>query len=155
VPGFETCHLVQTFDIGVRETRRITGDHVLTYEDVVGARRHYDDVVLNGYFVDIHDYSGDWLHKPSGPTQVIGGGAYGIPYRCLLPREVEGLLIAGRCLSATHEAHSSARVMATCMGMGQAVGTAAGLAVQQGVAPRQLEAAALRRTLASQGALID
>jgi hypothetical protein len=154
VPGFENAHLIQTFPIGIRETRRILGDYKLTVEDVLDAQRHEDDVVLNGYFVDIHGYDGTWLHIPEGGTQVKDYGSYGIPYRCLLPRGVEGLLLAGRCLSASHEAHSSARVMGTCMGMGEAAGTAAALSVKRGVTPRALDAKELCKTLEEQGAMI-
>ena len=154
VPGFERTHLIQTFNIGIRETRRITGDYQLTYEDVIEARRHEDDVALNGYFVDIHDYDGSWLHMPKKGTQVKGYGSYGIPYRCLLPQKIDGLLVAGRCLSATHEAHASARVMGTCMAMGQAAGTAAALSIREKVTPRELETRKLLETLGAQGAIV-
>ncbi len=154
VPGFRQTHLIQTFNIGIRETRRILGDHCLTYEEVIDAVRHEDDIVLNGYFVDIHDYHGSWLYTPGKGTQVKDNGSYGIPYRCLLPRDVEHLLVAGRCLSASHEAHASARVMGTCMGMGQAAGTAAALSVKHGVAPRELDTGLLQKTLEEQGAII-
>jgi len=154
VPGFENVHLIHTFNIGIRETRRIMGDYELTYEDVVDAKRHEDDVALNGYFVDIHDYDGSWLYIPEKGTQVKDHGAYGIPYRCLLPRDVEGLVIAGRCLSATHEAHSSARVMGTCMAMGEAAGTGASLSIKEGVGPRDVNRETLLTTLENQGATI-
>ena len=154
VPGFENSHLITSYNIGIRETRRILGDYYLTYEDVLAGQRHEDDIVLNGYFVDIHDYKGDWLHIPERGTQVKDHGSYGIPYRCLLPQKVEGLLVAGRCLSASHEAHSSARVMGTCMGMGHAAGAAASLAAQKGITPRELDPRLLRETLLKQGAIL-
>jgi hypothetical protein len=153
VPGFENSYLIHTYNIGIRETRRIMGDYSLTYEDVLEAKRHNDDVVLCGYWVDIHDYDGEGLHTPDQGTQVKGGGAYGIPYRCLVPQKVEGVLIAGRCLSASHEAQASARVIAPSMGMGHAVGTAAALSIQEGVLPRELDTDLLIETLSRQGAI--
>jgi len=83
----------------------------------------------------------DWKYVP-------GGDVYGIPYRSLLPRGLDGLLVAGRCFSATHDAHASARSMATCMAMGQAAGTAAALSDE----PKQLDSERLRRQLRADGA---
>ena len=154
VPGFERARLVHAFDIGVRESRRINGDYSLTYDDVIEARRHDDDVALNGYFVDIHDYDGRWFHMPKKGTQIKGYGSYGIPYGCLLPRSIDGLLVSGRCLSATHEAHASARVMGTCMALGQAAGTAAALSVKDSLTPRALDRKKLLAALEAQGAMI-
>ena len=82
-------------------------------------------------------------------------GVYGIPYRCLLPADVEGMLAAGRCFSATHDAHASARSMATCMAMGQAAGTAAAMSFAAGITPRSLGASSLRDCLLAAGALLD
>ena len=154
VAGFQDAHLVSTLPwIGVRETRRILGDYVLGYEDVVAAR-HFDDVIgLCGYRVDIHGYDGGPVYdEPKAGTQVEGYGAYDIPYRCLLPQRVENLLVAGRCVSATHEAQGSLRVMGTCMGMGHAAGTAAALSVQEDVPPRELAVSLLTEALLDQGA---
>ena len=86
---------------------------------------------------------------------VAEGGVYGIPYRCLLPLEVDGLLVAGRCFSATHDAHASARSMATCMAMGQAAGTAAALAAASGGVPRDVDPDLLREQLLASGALLE
>lgn len=156
VPGFERCHLVGTFaQIGIRETRRILGDYYLTYEDVLEARRFPDGIALCGYWVDIHDHRGVWLHTPAKGTQIKDGGAYAIPYRCLVPRGVDGLLVAGRCLSASHEAQASARVMAPCMAMGEAAGTAAALALGRKSTPRALDPQVLRHALLEQGAFVD
>lgn len=156
VPGFEACHLVGTFaQVGVRETRRILGEYYLTYEDVLQARRFEDGIALCGYWVDIHDHKGVWLHTPAQGTQVKEGGAYAIPYRCLVPRDVDGLLVAGRSLSASHEAQASARVMAQCMAMGEAAGTAAVLSLTTQTSPRSLDVRLLRRTLQERGAFVD
>ncbi|MDQ3938352.1 MAG: FAD-dependent oxidoreductase, partial [Chloroflexota bacterium] len=136
VPGFETSVVVATSpSIGVRESRRVYGDYRLTREDVLGAQRFDDEIALCGAPIEDHRAGGDteWRY-------VSEGGVYGIPYRCLLPVGVEGLLVAGRCFSATHDAHASARSMGTCMAMGQAAGTAAALAVASSVTPRKVNA---------------
>jgi hypothetical protein len=151
VPGFERSVLVATSPaIGVRESRRVFGDYRLTREDVLEARRFDDEIALCGAPIEDHHAGGDtaWAY-------VAGGGVYGIPYRTLLPTGLEGLLVAGRCFSATHDAHASARSMATCMAMGQAAGTSAAMAVGGGVVPRAVDTAALRARLAADGALLE
>jgi hypothetical protein len=151
VPGFEDSVVVGTSpSIGVRESRRVIGDYQLTREDVLGARRFDDEIALCGAPIEDHGAGGgtDWRY-------VADGGVYGIPYRCLLPAGVEGLLVAGRCFSATHDAHASARSMATCMAMGQAAGTAAAMAADGGITPRDLGTDALRARLLGDGVLLD
>ncbi|HUG46984.1 MAG TPA: FAD-dependent oxidoreductase [Candidatus Limnocylindria bacterium] len=151
VPGFEDSVVVGTSpSIGVRESRRVIGDYQLTRDDVLSGRRFPDEIALCGAPIEDHGPGGDteWRYVP-------GEGVYGIPYGCLLPTGVERLLVAGRCFSATHDAHASARSMATCMAMGQAAGTAAAMAVAAGATPRQLDAAQLRNRLAQNGALLD
>ena len=151
VPGFESSVVVATSPaIGVRESRRVHGDYVLTRSDVLEARRFDDEIALCGAPIEDHHAGGDteW-------TYVAEGGVYGIPYRALLPAGIEGLLVAGRCFSASHDAHASARSMATCMAMGQAAGTAAAMAVRAGVTPRAVDPAALRERLAADGALLE
>jgi hypothetical protein len=153
-PGFQNCRLIQTYTIGVRETRRVLGDAYLTLDDVLQARRHDDDIALCGYYVDVHHHDGVGHNFPAEGTQVEDGQAYGIPYGCLVPQNVENLLVAGRCFSASHEAHASARVMGTCMAMGHAAGTAAALAAEQGCSPRQIDVRDLQETLSEQGAIL-
>jgi hypothetical protein len=151
VPGFERSVLVATSPaIGVRESRRVIGDYRLTREDVLESRRFPDEIALCGAPIEDHAAGPDtrWTYVPES-------GVYGIPYRCLLPTAVEGMLVAGRCFSATHDAHASARSMATCMAMGQAAGTAAAFAVSTGIAPRAVDAAVLRSRLAEDGALLE
>jgi glycine/D-amino acid oxidase-like deaminating enzyme len=148
VPGFERAVVVSTSPaVGVRESRRVLGEHVLTAEEVLGATCFPDQVARCGAPVEDHHGGADthWAYLPEGAT-------YGIPYRCLLPREVEGLLVAGRCFSATHDAHASARSMATCMAMGQAAGTAAALAAAEGTTPRALGPGPVLERLAADGA---
>ncbi|HZO49810.1 MAG TPA: FAD-dependent oxidoreductase [Gaiellaceae bacterium] len=148
VPGFERAALVSTSPaIGIRESRRIVGDYVLTAGDVLAARSFPDQVARCGAPIEEHHAGTDtrWVYLEPGAT-------YGIPWRSLLPRDVEGVVVAGRCLSATHDAHASARSMATCMAMGQAAGTGAALAVAGGCVPRRLDPARLRERLRADGA---
>jgi glycine/D-amino acid oxidase-like deaminating enzyme len=151
VPGFEKSVVVGTSpSIGVRESRRVIGDYQLTREDVLTARRFDDEVALCGAPIEDHGPGGDteWQYVP-------GGAVYGIPYRTLLPHNIDGLLVAGRCFSSTHDAHASARSMATCMAMGQAAGTAAALAAQGDCLPRAVLAQDLRNVLIKRGAILD
>ena len=151
VPGFERSVLVASSPaIGVRESRRVIGDYRLTRDDVLDARRFDDEIALCGAPIEDHAAGPDtrWTYVPEG-------GVYGIPYGCLLPAGIDGLLVAGRCFSATHDAHASARSMATCMAMGEAAGTAAALATVAGKLPRQLDAAAVRECLVKRGALLN
>ncbi len=151
VPGFEEAVVVSTSPaIGVRESRRVHGDYVLTRMDVLEGRRFDDEIALCGAPIEDHHAGGDtdWQY-------VAEAGVYGIPYRCLLPTGMDGLLVAGRCFSATHDAHASARSMATCMAMGQAAGTAAAMAARDGIAPRMVDAGALRERLAADGAALE
>ena len=151
VPGFESSVLVASSPaIGVRESRRVIGDYRLTRNDVLTARRFADEIALCGAPIEDHAAGPDtrWTYVPES-------GVYGIPYRCLLPAGIEGMLVAGRCFSATHDAHASARSMATCMAMGEAAGTAAALAVASGSTPRQLGVDSLRDCLVTTGALLN
>jgi glycine/D-amino acid oxidase-like deaminating enzyme len=148
VPGYERAVVVSTSPaIGVRESRRILGDVVLTAEDCLSARQFPDQIALCGAPIEEHHAGSDtrWVYLEEGAT-------YGIPFRALLPREVEGVVVAGRCFSATHDAHASARSMGTCMAMGQAAGTAAALCAADGIVPRELSAERLRRKLREDGA---
>ncbi len=148
VPGFEHAHLKEIAPmLGIRESRRIMGDYVLTLEDVVSGRRHDDGVAMGGYHVDIHRPSGTWVES-------YNVDAYTIPLRSLIARDVEGLMMAGKCLSATHEGVASTRVIPICMAQGQAVGTAAALAVARGETVRDLPIRLLQDRLIDQGAEI-
>ena len=129
--------------IGVRESRRVHGDYRLTRDDVLGGARFDDEIALCGAPIEDHGAGGDTAWQYVGES-----GVYGIPYRCLLPAGIEGLLMAGRCFSATHDAHASARSMATCMAMGQAAGTAAAMAAAAGTTPRALRRGARPGTAA-------
>jgi glycine/D-amino acid oxidase-like deaminating enzyme len=160
VPGFERSVIVATSPaIGVRESRRVHGDYRLTRDDVLGGRRFADEIALCGAPIEDHGAGGDtaWRYVGEGAGASEGGEStvYGIPYRTLLPLGIEGLLVAGRCFSATHDAHASARSMATCMAMGQAAGTAAALAAAESTLPRAVSGDTLRVNLALDGALLE
>jgi len=149
VPAFEHAYLSHSAaQIGVRESRRILGDYVLTAEDVLSGRKFPDGICRGNYPLDIHNPSGAGTVIKRLPT----GASYEIPYRSLLPRGLNNVLVASRCISATHEAHGSLRIMPIVMAIGEAAGTAAGLCVKQGVQPRQLDPQALREQLRRQGA---
>jgi hypothetical protein len=146
MPGFENSYLREIAPmLGVRESRRIMGDYVLTGDDLVEGREFEDGVALGGYHIDIHRPAGTWVESRNVKT-------YDIPIRSLIARDVEGLLMAGKCLSATHEGVASTRVVPICMAQGQAVGTVAALAVNARKSPRDVPASVLRNTLIDQGA---
>jgi len=150
VPGFEHAFLVTTgVQIGVRETRRIRGDYVLTAADVLGARKFNDGIARGSYDVDIHNPAGTGTVIQSLPE----GESYDIPYRCLCPVGLSNLLVAGRPISADHAAHSSLRVMPIAMAIGEAAGVAAALSVQSGDI-RAVDVEQLRRRLTERGASI-
>lgn len=152
LPGFENCQLLDTaVTIGVRETRRIVGEYTLTLDDLASGREFDDVIALAGYPVDIHSPTGDG-GGASGEWQTAN--VYQIPYRSLIPIKVEQLLVAGRCISATHEALGAIRVMPPAFAMGQAAGTAAALALEYGVSPRRVPVPKLQRVLINQGAYL-
>lgn len=136
--------------IGVRESRRILGDYVLTESDCrAGLRKqkHSDIIAISDHAVDIHGRKGRLYEVPNGP--------YGVPYRCLLPRGVTNLMIASRAASFSHIAASSCRLTRTMMTLGQAAGNAAAMAVQRHVPPRQVDVAQLQAKLKAQGVAVS
>jgi hypothetical protein len=152
VPGFERSYIGQSGAIaGVRETRRIAGEYRLTEEDILAGRKFNDVIARGSYPLDIHNPLGPGtFQKPIPP-----GESYDIPLRCLLPREVENLIVAGRCLSGTHQAQSSYRTMPICMATGQAAGVCAALSVKNGSPPRHVPAGEVQRVLEQQKANLD
>src|SRR5204863_8895516 len=150
VPGYENAAFAGFgVQIGIRETRRVHGDYRLTREDVLGARQFDDQIGLCGAPIEDHHGGADtaWQYLPDGRC-------VGIPYRTLLPQKITNLLVAGRCFSATHDAHASVRSMAQCMAMGQASGTAAALASSRSGSPRDVAAPELRDRLRAAGAVV-
>lgn len=148
IPGFENASLISTGPwAGIRETRILKGRERLTIDAICEGCIPDDTVALGGYPVDIHDPDTNHLvfyHVPR----------YGIPYGCMLTEDVGNLLVAGRAISATHEAMASSRVMAQCMAEGQAAGQAAAMAVRDGILPGDLDVRRLRAALAEKGQIL-
>lgn len=149
VPGFENSHFTKMAPfLGIRETRRIVGEYVMTADDILSCRRFDDAVAVASYPLDIHHPDG------GGCTLTWCGDSYDIPYRSLVPVGVKNLLVAGRSISTTHEAMSAIRVMAPCMAMGEAAGRAAKLAVRHGITPGEVNIEELRADLQMAGAYL-
>ena len=157
VPGFEAAYALEIApQLGIRETRRLVGEYVLTAEDVLRCADFDDSIGVNGWPLEIH-IPGDvqWVWPPIPESR----GFNHLPYRMLLPRRssaggVENLLVAGRCASMTHEGQSAARVSGGCFVMGQAAGTAAALTLRRGGSPHDLPAEVLQKALRAQGAYL-
>lgn len=149
IPGFEHAwrDKVAAF-MGIRESRVIKGKYVLTADDILSCRKFEDAVGVASYPVDIHHSHGDDC------TMMWCPDCYDLPYRMLVPEKVENLLVAGRCASMTHEAMASARVMSTCMVMGEAAGRAAKIAVEEGVPVSKVNVEAVREDLRENGAYL-
>lgn len=149
VPGFEEAYVAQSgVQVGVRETRRIVGDYRLTGEDILNARTFPDAIARGAYPVDIHNPEGAGTILRRVPQ----GKAYDIPLRCLLPKNQDRVLVAGRCISGSHVAHSSYRIMPISMATGQAAGVCAALATDSGRLPREIPVEEVQQTLLDQGA---
>jgi hypothetical protein len=145
IPGFENARIGQVSPIlGVRETRHIKGEYTLTGPDSLGGVRFDDSIAADASALDIHDPKGGDVDFQSLPP-------YEIPYRCLLPLGVEGLLVAGRCISADHAAHARSRNMPACMATGQAAGVAAAIAVEEGVTVRNVSIPKVQAALRALG----
>ena len=178
VPGAEGLYLIATpAHVGLRESRQLVGDYRLTGADVVAASKFDDSVARCGYWIDIHcprglvdggdvhlcsvnctkqdcymlteyaDQLPDEMYPPDGDW-------FDIPYRSLVPTEIDGLLVSGRCISADHQAMAAMRVMAPCMAIGEAAGTAAAMAADADALPRTVDVEKLREVLAGSGALV-
>jgi hypothetical protein len=147
-PGFERAYIAEVApQIGIRETRRVRGEYLLSEDDVLDCAQFGDAIGVNGWPVERH-VAGDvefvFQRNPAGVNQ--------LPYRMILPLKVDNLLVAGRCASMTHGGQSAARVSGACFAMGQAAGTAAHLALLNDAAPRTLDAKVLQKQLESDGA---
>lgn len=151
VPGCENAKLKSTGSyIGIRESRHIKGDYRLTADDLLSAKVPEDSILLSANSVDVHGRFG----PASNEYVPINGDYYGVPYRSLIAYGVEGLLLAGRCVSADSTAAGAIRVMPPCMAMGQAAGTAAAMATKAGVSPRSIDTQALRARLKENKAVL-
>ncbi len=141
--GLDNAFVAETPPLlGVRQTRLIEGEYKLTAEDALEGRR-FDDVVAISSAPIIHYY---------GYRRYLDHEGFDIPYRCLVPKKIDALLVAGRCISSQQQPYESFRSMAPIMAIGEAAGTAAALAVKTGVQPRALEVTALQRALMAHGA---
>ena len=142
-PELADARVVETPPLlGVRQTRFVEGEYTLTAEDAITGRR-FDDAVAVSPCPIIHYY---------GYRRYLEHEGYDIPYRCLLPRKVDNLLVAGRCISSEQQPYESHRAMVPIMAIGQAAGVAAALCCRDGVTPRRLEPAKLQDALIAQGA---
>lgn len=149
LPGYEKCRCIASgATLGVRETRRVMGEYTVTAEELAAGKRFSDVAVHKAEFiVDIHNPEG----AGQAEERIQYVMPYDLPYRCFVPLKVENLLTAGRCISGTHRAHASYRVMSICMAMGEAVGMAAALCVREGCTPRTLDVKKLQAALESKG----
>ncbi len=148
IEGFENARILSTaLQIGIRESRKVEGDYLLTVDDLKALARFEDGIAVANYDIDIHSPTG-------GGTDHYYFGAgewYEIPYRCLTPRGMDNLLIAGRCISSTHEAQASFRIMPFCAELGQATGVAIAVAAETGATTRGVNIARVRDILRHEG----
>ncbi len=151
-PAFKNSSIISiASDIGVRESRKLRGEHILTEEELKNCTKFEDGIALGNYDIDIHNPAGTgtshYYFKP--------GEYYSIPYRSLLPKEYDNLLVAGRCISATHEAQASVRIMPICACMGEAAGLAIAVAKQTNTNTHTLDTNILREKLKSNKAILE
>lgn len=152
IPGFENCKLIMTApEIGIRESRMIEGEYTLTGEVLKACTVFDDAIALGNYEIDIHSPDG------SGTSHYFfkEGEYYTVPYRCLIPKNSENLLVAGRCISVDHEAQASMRIMPIVCTIGEAAGTAAAIAFKSGKNVRDIDIPLLRKTLKDNGAAVE
>lgn len=150
--GFENCRIKDSADtVGIRETRRVMGEYLLTAEDLLCARHFESAVVHKALFcIDIHNPSGAGQSESDTiPVQVKK--PYDIPYEVLVPLKVDNLLTCGRCISGTHRAHASYRVMNIAAATGQAAGVAAALCIDDNITPRKIDVKKIQNQLVKSG----
>jgi hypothetical protein len=158
-PGLENAYLIDMApQIGVRDSRRIVGDYTLTRDDIFDEAQFDDEIAIKVYRGP--NIKGWVRHSTDGSEgrkghaleeQPISVSVFGIPYRCLLPAGVENLIVSGKTVSFDNETHQRCRLMPECMAMGEAAGTAAAVAVRDGVTPRQVDVAKVRGLIAQGG----
>ena len=159
-PGCEKAFLVSSgVQIGVRETRRIVGDYVLTLDDYLARRSFPDEIARNAYYIDVHlsqreseRHQGQGVDWGTRIHQYRAGESHGIPYRCLIPSDVRNLLVAGRCISTDRPVQGATRATPVCLATGEAAGLAAALAAGfHGGDVRAVDADDLRQRLRAHG----
>ena len=148
IEGFENARVLSTaLQIGIRESRKIEGEYTLTVEDLKSLARFDDAIAIANYDIDIHNPEGAGTsHYYFGP-----GEWYEIPYRCLVPKNMDNLLVAGRCISSTHEAQASYRIMPFCAELGQAAGTAVAVAKKNQTSVRDVDVKQVQEILRNEG----
>lgn len=160
--AFANAHLVQTGSmIGTRETRRIIGDYELTLDDYLARRSFDDEICRNSYFIDVH-HAKEEVTKDHSSAEVFesrtyryaAGESHGVPYRCLVPKALHNVLVAGRSISCQQIVQGSVRVMPVCLAMGEAAGAAAAMALAQQGAVRRIDVQALRQHLRAHDAYL-
>ncbi|MBQ4050323.1 MAG: FAD-dependent oxidoreductase [Oscillospiraceae bacterium] len=149
VPGYENCYIISAASLmGIRETRHFYGVSTITEEDILAARLFEDWVVRGAHFnFDVHNLTGASLDETGVQKHFKQQKGYSIPYGCLVPRDIDGLLLSGRNISGTHMAHSNFRVMPICLAMGEACGAAAAIAVTRDIPLRDVPAGDIQQKL--------
>ena len=151
IPGFENSQLLYSAgEIGVRESRMIVGEYVLTEYDLKDCVKFDDAIAAGNYDIDIHNPEGSGTSHYYFPA----GTWYTIPYRSLQPKNADNLLVAGRCISATHAAQASVRIMPIVTTLGEAAGAAAGISVKSGKPVKEIDVKELQKRLLEEGAFI-
>jgi hypothetical protein len=155
--AFKDCFLVTTgTQVGIRETRRIVGDYLLTLDDWLARRSFDDEICRNAYFIDLHMTADEARRKAEIDIEkrfehYKAGESHGIPYRCLTPKGLKNVLVAGRNISVERPVHGSIRVMPVCLAMGEAAGTAAAQVAATTGDVHKADVARLRETLRKEG----
>jgi hypothetical protein len=147
VPGYENCWLMSSAQlIGIRETRHFEGLESLSKDDILEAKFYENWVVRRAWFnFDVHNLTGASLDKTGAQKHFKQKNDYTIPYGCLLPKNVEGLLLSGRNISGSHLAHSNFRIMSVCIALGEAAGTAAALSIIDNVKLRDVDVSKIQQ----------
>lgn len=152
IPGMEKASIGSiASQIGIRETRRIIGEYILTEQDVMTGKKFDDCIAKNGYCIDIHDPEGKGWRADAIQSE---DGTYDIPYRCIVPKDIENLLVVGRSISTTHEAQASTRIMPCCMALGQAAGVAASISSKSKTYVRGIDIIEIQNKLKKMGAIV-
>lgn len=149
VPGYENCYIIGSASlIGIRETRHFKGVKTITEQEIADAVQHDDYVVYDAHFnFDVHNITGSGLDKTGCQHKFTQKNGYTIPYGCMVPEKIDGLLLSGRNISGTHMAHSNFRAMPICAGIGEACGAAAAIAVKTGRAVRDITPEEIREII--------
>ncbi|MBN2713838.1 MAG: FAD-dependent oxidoreductase [Planctomycetes bacterium] len=154
IPGMENCYMISTPNtVGLRESRRIMGEYIMNENEVKGQATYDDAIAYGSFFVDIHCIDGPGMD----PTiwRPGSGFKYQIPYRILVPQKVDNLMVAGRCVSCTHVALGSLRVMVPCIAEGEAAGIASAISIDDGVMPRAVDVIKLQRRIVENGGILS